>query len=82
MLPIVGAPRPFARAAAALLGLELVALLVWGYSRQACLGGCHPGTDVGRALAFQDFPVLALVLAATAAGHGLRIHRSRGVGRK
>jgi hypothetical protein len=63
-LPTVGAPEPFQRAADVLLALQFVALLAFGY-----------GAEAGRILATQDLPLLALVLVATAAAHGLRTQR-------
>ena len=64
LLPLVGAPPPFRRAAGMLLTLQFMALVASGY-----------GAAVPHILATHDLPLLTLILIATAATYGLRTHR-------
>jgi hypothetical protein len=66
-LPLVDAPPPFRRAAAALLTLQLLALLAFGY-----------GVAAAYVLATRDLPLLTLALIGTSVVHGLRVYSGRG----
>jgi hypothetical protein len=90
--PTAGLPRAIERAAAVLLGAELVALLAWSYGTEQCDGRtCAPLAQASGVAARVDIPVLAVLLlvagavqlrrraALTAqAGDGRRSRRDRG----
>ena len=74
----LGLPRIVERAAAWLLGAELLALAVWGYGSETCVqrpSGTLP--ELARAVAFQDVPALTVVVLALFPLHPLRL-RLRG----
>jgi hypothetical protein len=63
----IRAPAALPRTAASLLGAELVALLAWSYAQEGCTQAhCGASTDLMHAAAFQDIPVLAMVLLGAA----------------
>ena len=64
-LPYVGARLALIRTAAALLWLELLALMFWSYG----------GTSTAHAAAFVDIPALSLAVLVAGAVYGLRIGR-------
>jgi hypothetical protein len=64
-LPHVGAPRRLRKTTAALLCLQLVALLAWGYTRGA----------LPHAAAFEEIPVFSLAVIGAGVLYGLRIAR-------
>ena len=75
ILPVLHASAVLARTAAVLLGLEFVMLLSWSYGAESCEGGCSAGTSLAHAVAFQDVPLLSLVLVACGAIEGRRARR-------
>lgn len=73
LFPLVNLPRLLQTSATALMGAELVALLVHSYGSESCdPAGCSTLTTTAGAMASEDVPALTAVLFVLAVGHGLR----------
>jgi hypothetical protein len=77
LFPRLGAPRMLVRAVAALIWLELLAVLVWGFGSEDCVERpCAPLAEAGRTAAGLDLPLLSLAVLGMAVAYGLRRARS------
>jgi hypothetical protein len=67
IFPHLGLPSVFHRTAMALLGAELLALMVWSYGSEG-----EPAAEAGRSAAAIDIPLLSLALVVLSVLFGVR----------
>lgn len=78
LAPGLGLPAFVGRVAAALMGIEVVALLTWGYGSDGCAARpCATVPELARTLAVYDVPALTAVLVLLVALHPWRARHSR-----
>jgi hypothetical protein len=76
LFPVWGVPDMLRKAAAALLTLEFVTVLAWGYGSEGCTARpCGAGAEAARTAAGLDVPILALALLVLTIAHGVRRRR-------
>jgi hypothetical protein len=73
LFPRFGLPRFLQHGAAALLALEIIAILAYSYAADGCAQApCSVTAEAWRVLASQDLPALAVLLIVLALGTGVR----------
>ena len=73
LFPRLGVPRMLLRAVAALIWLELLAVLTWAFgSEDYTSRPCTPLAETGRTAAGLDVPLLSLAVLVLAFAYGVR----------
>ena len=78
LFPVWDVPRLLRKAVVALLVLEFVTVLIWGYGSEGCAARpCGAGAEAARTAAGLDIPLLSLAVLALTIAHGVRRRRRR-----
>jgi hypothetical protein len=73
VLPLLGVPRFVLSGVTALLSMELLALLAWGYGSETCVARpCGAIAETARLAAFVDIPGLTAILLGLTLARALR----------
>jgi len=86
LFPLFGVRRMLRTSTAALMWLEFLAVLTWGYTKEDCArGSCSPLAEAARTAVAVDLPALSIAVVALAVAHAVlqqrgspRPNRARG----
>ena len=73
LFPHFGVPSTLRTSTAVLAWVEFLAILTWGYSREACArGSCSPLAEAAKTAVAADLPALSIAVVALAVAHAIR----------